>query len=114
MFDLVTITESFKLFACKLCTIIRNYPVRYAKTHKYAAQKFNYIFFSSFPDRLCLNLFCKYIDCYDQEFITSSGPWERTKYINPQVANGHDKGLYSKLALAGVLVTQKIDMTRRS
>jgi hypothetical protein len=69
-------------FASKSCTIIREYLVRYAKTHYNAPQKFDYVFFGYPAYWLGFNPLCESINRYNQKSVTTLGSWERTQDVD--------------------------------
>ena len=70
-------TKILKFFADKLCTIIWEYLVRYAKTQYNAPQKFDYILFGYLAYWLGFNPLCESIDRNNQKSITTLGFWKR-------------------------------------
>jgi hypothetical protein len=77
MLNVKSFTKILKLFAGKLCTIIREYSMWYAKTHYNAPQKFDCIFFGYSAYRLGFNPLCESINHNNQKSITTSGSWKR-------------------------------------
>jgi hypothetical protein len=82
MLNGMSFTKILKLFAGKLYTIIREYSVRYAKTHYNAPQKIDCIFFGYPAYWLGFNPLCESIDRYNQKSVTTLGSWERTQDVD--------------------------------
>ena len=82
MLDGMSFTKILKFFAGKLCTIIRKYSVRHAKSQYNAPQKFDCILFGYPAYWLGFNPFCESIDRYNQKSVTTSGSWKRTQDVD--------------------------------
>jgi len=82
MLNGTSFTKILKFFAGKLCTIIREYSVQYAKTHYNAPQKFECIFFGYPAYWLGFDPLCESIDRYNRTSITTLGSWKRTQDVN--------------------------------
>ena len=82
MLNGMSFTKILKFFASKLCTIIQEYSVRYAKTQYSAPQKFYYIFFGYTAYWLGFNPLCESIDRYNQKSVTTPSSWKRTPDID--------------------------------
>jgi len=82
MLNGMSFTKIFKLFAGKLCTIIREYSVRYAKMHYSAPQKFYCIFFGYPAYWLGFDPLCESIDRYNRTSITTLGSWKSTQDVD--------------------------------
>ena len=65
MLNGMSFIKILKFFAGKLCTIIREYSVRYAKMQYNALQKFGCIFFGYPAYWLGFNPLCESIDRYN-------------------------------------------------
>ena len=82
MLNGMSFTKILKFFAGKLCTIIRKYSVRYAKTQYNAPQKFDCILFGYQAYWLGFNPFCESLRHYNQKSVTTPGCWERTQDVD--------------------------------
>ena len=82
MLDGMSFTKILKFFAGKLCTIIRKYSVRHAKSQYNAPQKFDCVLFGYPAYWLGFNPFCESIDRYNQKSIATLGPWKRTQDVD--------------------------------
>jgi hypothetical protein len=78
MLNAMSFTKILKIFAGKLCTIIRDDSVWYAKTHYYAPQNL-----TGYPaDWLSFNPSCESIDRYNKKIVTTLGSQKRTQDVN--------------------------------
>jgi hypothetical protein len=75
-------TKILKFFAGKLCTIIRENSVQYAKMQYNDPQKFDCIIFGYPAYRLGFNPFCESINRYNQKSIATLSPWKRTQDVD--------------------------------
>ena len=82
MLNGMSFTKILKFFAGKLCTIIRKYSVRHAKSQYNAPQKLDCIFFGYPTYWLCFNPLCESIDRYNQKSIATPGSWKRNQDVN--------------------------------
>ena len=102
MLNGMSFTKILNFFAGKLCTIILENLVRYAKMQYNAPQKFDCIFFGYPAHLLGFNKFCESINRYNQKSIATLGPWKRTQDVDaPCRQTARTKGSYLTLEHAG-------------
>jgi hypothetical protein len=82
MLNDMSFIKILKFSASKLCTIIREYSVRYAKTQYNAPQKSNCIFFGYLAYWLGSNPLCESVDRNNHKSIATPSSCKRTQDVD--------------------------------